>query len=126
MGIVLPMIQAGKLKPLAVTNPQRSPYLPNATTLAEQGIDPQLRNWFGVFAPARTPRPIIERLNTEFVKAMRNPRFQEQFLKAQTFDAVGNTPEEFAEFLKADRANAQRVVKMTGIHLEHAKEEARK
>ena len=123
MGIVLPMIQAGKLKPLAVTNPQRSPYLPNATTLAEQGIDPQLRNWFGVFAPARMPRPIIERLNAEFVKAMRNPRFQEQFLKAQAFDAVGNTPEEFAEFLKLDRANAKQVVKMTGIHLEHAKEE---
>jgi tripartite-type tricarboxylate transporter receptor subunit TctC len=126
MGIVLPMIQAGKLKPLAVTNPQRSPYLPNVTTLAEQGIDPQLRNWFGVFAPARTPRPIIERLNAEFVKAMRNPRFQDQFLKAQAFDPVGNTPEEFAEFLKADRANARQVVKMTGIHLEHAKEEGAK
>lgn len=126
MGIVLPMIQAGKLKPLAVTNPQRSPYLPNVTTLAEQGIDPQLRNWFGVFAPARTPRPIIERLNAEFVKAMRDPRFQEKFLKAQAFDAVGNSPEEFAEFLKLDRANAKQVVKMTGIHLEHAKEEARK
>ena len=120
MGIVLPMIQAGKLKPLAVTNPQRSPYLPNVTTLAEQGVDPQLRNWFGVFAPARTPRLIIERLNSEFVKAMRNPRFQEQFLRAQAYDAVGNSPDEFAEFLKADRANAKQVVKMTGIHLEHA------
>jgi tripartite-type tricarboxylate transporter receptor subunit TctC len=126
MGIVLPMIQAGKLKPLAVTNPQRSPYLPNVTTLAEQGIDPRLRNWFGVFAPARTPRTIVERLNAEFVKALRNPRFQEQFLKAQAYDAVGNSPEEFAEFLKADRANARQVVKMTGIHLEHAKEEGEK
>jgi tripartite-type tricarboxylate transporter receptor subunit TctC len=88
------------------------------STLAEQGSDPQLQNWFGVFAPARTPRPIVDRLNAEFVKALRNPRFEERFLKVQAFDAVGNSPAEFADFLKADRANAKQVIARTGIRLE--------
>jgi len=118
MGIVLPQIRSGKLKALAVTQPRRSPYLPEVSTLAEQGSDPQLQNWFGVFAPARTPRPVVDRLNAEFVKALRNPRFEEQFLKVQAFDAVGNSPAEFADFLKSDRANAKQVIARTGIRVE--------
>ena len=118
MGIVLPQIRSGKLKALAVTQARRSPYLPEVSTLAEQGSDPQLQNWFGVFAPARTPRPVVDRLNAEFVKALRNPRFEEQFLKVQAFDAVGNSPAEFADFLKSDRANAKQVIARTGIRVE--------
>ncbi len=94
MGIVLPMIKSGKMKALAVTGPRRSPYLPDVSTLAEQGIDPRL--------------------------ALRQPRFEEQFLKIQAFDAVGNSPAEFADFLKADRANAKEVIAKTGIRLEDA------
>jgi len=120
MGIVLPMIKSGKMKALAVTGPRRSPYLPDVPTLAEQGIDPRLQNWFGVFAPARTPKAVVDRLNAEFVKALRQPRFEEQFLKIQVFDAVGNSPAEFADFLKADRANAKEVIAKTGIRLEDA------
>jgi len=118
MGIVLPQIRSGKLKALAVTQARRSRYLPEVSTLAEQGSDPQLQNWFGVFAPARTPRPVVDRLNAEFVKALRNPRFEEQFLKVQAFDAVGNSPAEFADFLKSDRANAKQVIARTGIRVE--------
>jgi tripartite-type tricarboxylate transporter receptor subunit TctC len=121
-GPVLPQVRAGKLKVLAVTSPKRSPLLPDVSTLAEQGIDPAITSWIGVFAPARTPKSIVDRLNSEFVKAVRNPRFQEQFLKAQAYDAVGNSPEEFAEFLKADRTNAKQVVKAAGIRLERVKE----
>jgi tripartite-type tricarboxylate transporter receptor subunit TctC len=115
MGIVLPLIASNRLKALAATGPRRSPYLPDVSTLAEQGIDPQLQNWFGVFAPARTSA--VERLNAEFVKALRNPKFLE-FLRAQAFDPVGSTPAEFAAFLRADRANAKAVVARTGIRLE--------
>ena len=118
VGIVLPQIRSGKLKALAVTQARRSPYLPEVSTLAEQGSDPQLQNWFGVFAPARTPRPVVDRLNAEFVNALRNPRFEEQFLKVQAFDAVGNSPAEFADFLKSDRANAKQVIARTGIRVE--------
>jgi len=117
-GPVLPQVRAGKLKVLAITSPKRSPQLPDISTLAEQGIDPVITSWIGVLAPARTPRAVVERLNGEFVKAMRNPRFQEQLVKTQAYDAVGNTPDEFAEFLKTDRANARQVVKLAGIRLE--------
>jgi tripartite-type tricarboxylate transporter receptor subunit TctC len=120
MGIVLPMIKSGKMKALATTGPRRSPYLPDTSTLTEQGVDPQLQNWFGVFAPTRTPKAVVEKLNAEFTSALRNPRLQEQFLKVQAFDAVGNSPDEFARFLKADRANAKEVVARTGIRLEAA------
>ena len=120
MGIVLPLIASGRLKALAVTGPQRSPYLPAVATLAEQGIDPRLQNWFGVFAPARTSAAIVDRLNADFAGALRNPKFQE-FLKAQAFDPVGNSPGEFAGFLRADRANAKAVIARTGIRLEEAR-----
>ncbi len=56
----------------------------------------------------------------ELVKALRNPRFQEQFLKAQAFDPVGSAPEQFAQFLRADRAKAKEVIAKTGIRLEDA------
>jgi tripartite-type tricarboxylate transporter receptor subunit TctC len=120
MGIVLPQIRSGKMKALAVTGPARSPYLPGVSTLAEQGVDPRLQNWFGVFAPAATPGTVVAKLNAEFVRALHQPRFEE-FLKAQAFDTVGNSPEAFAEFLKADRANAMQVISRTGIRLEAAK-----
>jgi tripartite-type tricarboxylate transporter receptor subunit TctC len=115
MGIVLPQARAGKVKVLAVTQPQRSPYLPNIPTLAEQGLDPGIAAWFGLFAPAHTPKPIIDQVNAEYVKALHNPNFQERFLKVQAYDAVGNSPAEFAEFIQVDRAYASRIVKITGI-----------
>ena len=67
-----------------------------------------------MFAPAKTPQPVIEKLSAEFAKALRTPKIQD-FLKAQTLQPVGNSPAEFAEFVKADRANAQRVFKAMGI-----------
>jgi tripartite-type tricarboxylate transporter receptor subunit TctC len=119
MGIVLPMIASGRMKALAVTGAERSPYLPDVSTLAEQKIDPKLQNWFGVFAPARAGTAVVERLNAEFVRALGNPKFRE-FLRAQAFDAVGSNPREFAQFLRADRANARAVIARTGIKLEDA------
>ncbi|HZR69452.1 MAG TPA: tripartite tricarboxylate transporter substrate binding protein [Burkholderiales bacterium] len=119
MGIVLPMIASGRMKALAVTGAERSPYLPEVSTLAEQKMDPKIQNWFGVFAPARTPVVIVERLNAELVRALGNPKFRE-FLRAQAFDAVGSNPREFARFLRADRTNARAVIARTGIRLEDA------
>jgi tripartite-type tricarboxylate transporter receptor subunit TctC len=119
MGIVLPMIASGRMKALAVTGAQRSPYLPEVSTLAEQKLDPKIQNWFGVFAPAGTPTIVVERLNAELVRALGAPKFRE-FLRAQAFDAVGSNPREFAQFLRADRANARAVIARTGIRLEDA------
>ncbi len=113
LGFAIPHIKSGKLKPLATT-PDSSPLLPGVPTMKELGAEPGLPSYFGVFAPAKTPRPVIEKLAAEFAKALRTPKLQE-FLKTQTLQPVGNSPAEFAEFVKADRANAQRVFKAMGI-----------
>ena len=82
--------------------------------VAEEQLDPGLRTYFGVFASGGTPRPIVDRLNAEWNKALQTPKIQE-FLRAQTLDYVGGTAQEFAEFLKVDRANAGRVFKALGV-----------
>jgi tripartite-type tricarboxylate transporter receptor subunit TctC len=118
IGQIQTQIKAGKVKVIAVTTPKRSRYFPNVHTLAEDGLDPGVTAWFGLFAPARTPRPIIDRLNAEYQKALRNPGFQERVLDAQAFDAAGSSPAAFAEFLKTDRAFSSRVVKLIGLRAE--------
>ncbi len=115
IGAVLPHIRAGKLKPLAVVGNRRSSYLPDAPNLAEEGADPGLRSYFGVFSPVGTPRPIIDRLNGEFAKALQLPKIQE-FFRVQTLDIVGGSADEFAKFLREDRINSGRVFKLIGVN----------
>jgi tripartite-type tricarboxylate transporter receptor subunit TctC len=83
-------------------------------TLTEEGADPGLTVYFCIFAPAKTPAAIVERLSAEFAKAIRTPRVQD-FYRTYTLRPEGNTPAEFAEFLKSDRANATRVFTTLGI-----------
>lgn len=114
IGPMIPHIKAGKLKPIAVVGDRRSNHLPNVPSLADEGADPGVRSYFGLFAPGKTPKPIIDRLNAEFNKALQTPRLQE-FVRAQTLDVVGGSAAEFAEFLKADRANAGRLFRAIGV-----------
>ena len=114
VGPLLPLIKAGKLKPIAIVSDRRQPLLPDVPSLAEEGANPKLMGWFGLFAPAMTPRPIIDRLNVEFAKSMQAPGVQE-FFRTQTLEAVGGSAEDFTKFLKADQANAARVFKTIGI-----------
>jgi tripartite-type tricarboxylate transporter receptor subunit TctC len=111
---VLPHIKAGKAKPLAVVGNQRSPLLPDVPALAEAGVDPGLRSYFGIFAPGGTPKPLVDRLNAEFNKALQQPKVQ-QFFRSQTLEVVGGSPEEFAQFLKEDRAAAGKVFRSIGV-----------
>ncbi len=114
LGFVKAHIDAGTLKPLAITGPRRSLVLPDVPTLSEQGSDPGLLSWIGGFAPGRPPKPIVDRLNAEFARALRVPTVQ-AVIRAQTLEPVGDTPAQFAEFLKLDRANAGRIFKTLGI-----------
>jgi len=114
VGPLLPLIKAGKLKPVAIVGDRRSPWLPDVPSLAEEGANPGLMGWFGLFAPAMTAKPIIDRLNIEFNKSMRTPGVQE-FFRTQTLDSIGGSAEEFTRFLKADGANAAKVFKTIGI-----------
>jgi tripartite-type tricarboxylate transporter receptor subunit TctC len=113
IGFSVPHIKSGKLKPLATT-PERSDLVPGVPTMQELGIEPGLPSYFGVFAPGKTPAPVLEKLAAEFSKALRAPKVQE-FLKAQTLEPVGNTPSEFAAFVRADREKAGRVFKSMGL-----------
>ena len=119
IGAVLPHIRSGKLKALAIVGDQRSPLLPGTPSLAEESADPGLRSYFGVFAPAKTPKSIVDRLNAEFTKALQSPRIQ-QFTRTQTLDPVGGSPEEFAKFLKQDRENSERVFRAIGVRASDA------
>ena len=114
IGNALPHLKAGKLKPLAVMGTQRSPLLPDVPSLGEEGADPGLAIYFCLFAPAKTPKPIVERLNAEFVKALHTPRAQ-AMLDQYTLRIEGNSPDDFARFMAEERVNATRVFNALGI-----------
>jgi tripartite-type tricarboxylate transporter receptor subunit TctC len=113
-GVAAPQIAAGAIKPLVAVGSKRSPLMPDLPSLGEQGGDPGLAGYFGLFAPAGTPEPIVQRLNVEFAKAIGTPQVQ-AFYKASTLVAEPNTPGEFAAFAKADREAAAKVFKSIGI-----------
>jgi tripartite-type tricarboxylate transporter receptor subunit TctC len=115
---LVPHIQASKLRALAVTSVKRSALLPEVPTLAESGLpDYQAGSWYGVMAPAGTPRPIIERLHATIVKALRQPDVMQR-LAAEGAEAIGSTPEEFAAHLKTELARVAAVVRAAGIKIE--------
>ena len=97
-----PHIRSGKLRALAVIAPQRLPALPDVPTVAEAGLPGfEVTTWYGILAPAGTPRPIITRLNTELVKVMHSPEMKERLAGIGT-DPVTSTPEEFTAYIQAE------------------------
>lgn len=112
---VLSQIQAGKVKAIGVSTLQRSGALPGVPTLDEAGVPGyNAASWYGLFAPAGTPKQAIQVLSEEIVKIMRAPDMKDRFLN-QGFDPVGGTPEEFAKFIREEIPKWARVVKMAGI-----------
>ncbi len=111
---VMPQVQGGRLKALAISTAQRSPLLPNIPTFKEAGIlDVEASAWMGVVAPAKTPTAIIERLNRAFVAAMRDPATVEK-LKSQYMDPAPSTPAEFAAFMQEELKRWTPVIKRSG------------
>jgi tripartite-type tricarboxylate transporter receptor subunit TctC len=113
-GVAGPQIAAGKVKPLVTVGEKRSTFMPELPSLGEVGADPGLSGYFGLFAPAGTPKAILDRLNAEFAKTMNAPKVVE-FYKASTLVWEPNTPEQFATFAKADRDAAAKVFKSIGV-----------
>ena len=113
-GTSLGHVQAGKIKMLAVTSKARSPQSPNTPTMEEAGVPGyEVDSWFGVFAPAGTPRDVIERLSAEIAKSAKLPDVRDK-LTAQGFVVVGSTPAEFDAFVKAEVAKWKRVIDVSG------------
>jgi tripartite-type tricarboxylate transporter receptor subunit TctC len=114
----LPFAKAGKLRALAVTDLKRSPLLPELQTLDEAGLKGyQIVGWNGLFVPAGTPQPIVNRLNAEVVKALALPDVKDR-LATLGADAVGDTPQHFAVFIKAEIPKWAKVVKDAGLKIE--------
>jgi tripartite-type tricarboxylate transporter receptor subunit TctC len=110
-------IKSGRLRGLGVTTLKRSPALPDVPAIAETLPGYEATQWFGVIAPAATPRPIIERLNRELVRALRSPDIQPR-LVADGLDVIAGTPEELLTYLKANIEKWAKVVKAAGIQPE--------
>ena len=115
---VLPFIKEGKLRALAVTTAKRSSTLPNVPTLQEAGV-PHLAigTWFGLLAPAATPKPVIARLNAELLKIIQSPEFKKQMSDIGA-EPVGNKPDEMAKQIKEETEKFARLVKDGKITLE--------
>ncbi len=111
----LPYIQSGKLRALAVTGATRSPTLPNVPTMIEAGLPNYTAfTWNGLLAPAGTPRPIIDRLHAAIVRALSDPAVREGYARIGT-DPDSDTPEQFAELMRAETAKWSRVIKAANI-----------
>ena len=113
-GTAGPQIAAGTIKPLVALGGKRSPFMPELSSLGEEGGDPGLQGYLGLWAPAGTPKPIVQRLNAEFARAINTPQVQ-TFYKASTFVVEANTPDEFAAFVRADQEASAKVFKSIGI-----------
>jgi tripartite-type tricarboxylate transporter receptor subunit TctC len=99
---VYPQIQAGKLRALATTGIKRSPMLPDIPTVDESGVRGyEVTVWFGIQAPAGTPRPIVEKLNAELGRMLKDPTVMERFAK-QGVQPVGGTPDQFARQVSSE------------------------
>jgi tripartite-type tricarboxylate transporter receptor subunit TctC len=115
LGNFLPHIQAGKLKALAVDGDQRSPLIADVPTLRELGYKGSLtRVYFGIVAPAGTPKPIIARLASEFAKIGTDRTFRQKRLIEAALEPVFDTPEAFGQYLKNNRIASERLVKEAG------------
>jgi tripartite-type tricarboxylate transporter receptor subunit TctC len=114
---VMPQVQAGKLKALAVSTAKRVPQLPNLPTFRESGVPMDGSAWIGLVAPAATPAPILQRLNQEFVAAMRDPAINDK-LKSQYMDAEPGTPQQFAAFMREELAKWGPVIKRSGATID--------
>ena len=118
MVVTLPQIRAGKVRALAVTSSQRHPLLPEVPTVTESGYPGfEALSWQGMFAPAGTPREVVQKLNTELLKALQAKDLQEQF-GSQGFFVGGSSPAEFRAFIDKDIARWAEVVRAAGIKVE--------
>ena len=112
---LLPPAKAGRLRAIAVTSAKRSSIAPEIPTIAESGVPGyDTSGWFGMVAPAGTPRAVIERLNTDMVKGITTPESRER-LGTLGGDVVANTPAEFAAFIRTDHAKWAKLIAATGL-----------
>ena len=111
---VLAQVKAGKLRAIGVAIPKRSQFLPDVPTIAEQGYPGfESVGWIGLAAPAKTPQPILDKLNAEIRKMLQDPAVKERFAQL-AFDPVGDSREQFTAFVKSEIAKWTKVARDSG------------
>ena len=114
----LPHVRTGKLRALAVTSTQRSATVPELPTLAEAGLPGySVMSWTGIIAPANTPPAVVNRLHTEIVSILKLPDVKSRFASIGA-EPIGNTPEQFQEFVRTETARWAALIKAAGVQVE--------
>ena len=114
----LPHVKSGRVRPIAVTTAKRSQAMRELSTIAESGVAGyEAATWYGLLAPARTPKPVIERLHGETVRALRLPDVRERIAAAGA-DVVGSSPEEFGAFIRNEATKYARIVREANIKID--------
>ena len=112
---VMTQMKAGRLRPIGVTSLIRAAALPDVPTIAESGVPGyEVNPWFGVLLPARAAQPLVARINAEILKVLQQPATRERFA-AEGFEAAGNTPAQFAAYIKSEQVKWAKVIKDGGI-----------
>ena len=119
MPAVLPQVQAGRMRPLAVGTAKRSPSLPNVPTVAESGYPGfEASLWLGFFAPKGVPTPILKRLHSELVSIAQSPEMKDQFLKNGAESITNSSPAELTKLVAAEIEKYKKVISAAGIKLQ--------
>lgn len=112
---LMPHVQAGRVRALAVTSTKRLQAAPDLPTVAESGLPGyEYVTWYGVLAPAGTPKDIVARLNAEIVKSLRQPDLHQR-LTGEGAEVIASTPDEFAKYIRTELANSAKLVKMVNL-----------
>jgi tripartite-type tricarboxylate transporter receptor subunit TctC len=119
IGPVIPLIKAGKLKPIAVAAMQRQPLVPDVPTFHESGVPNfEARSWFGVAAPAGTPRPVIDKIAADVRKIVAQPEYRSKYIVALGLDVLDMGPDQMAEYLAKDRAKYAQRIRNANVRLD--------
>jgi tripartite-type tricarboxylate transporter receptor subunit TctC len=118
LATVMPYIQAGKLRPIAVANAQRASAFPEVPTIAEAGLPGfEASAWYGLFAPAGTPKEIVAKLNQEMVRALQDPALRKRLVTLGA-EPIASSPEQAAAFIKSEYDKWGKVVRQANIKLD--------
>lgn len=113
--ILMPLVKAGKLKALAVTGPRRSRVAPDVPTVSESGVPGfSVSGWWGILAPAATPKPLVAQLQRDIARVLSTQEMQDR-LAADGIEAVASSPEEFTAYIRQEMTRWARVVKAAGV-----------
>ncbi len=114
-----PLVRAGQLRPIAVTSNKRLQEFPDIPTVAESGLPGyEFSTWYGVFAPADTPEPIVKRLHADFARALKAPAVRSKLVEMGIDDRETPTPEDFAKVVETDLSRFEKVVREANIRID--------